>query len=37
MDEIAALIAQEVGMPLKLAHMIQAGLPIDELRLDGRS
>jgi aldehyde dehydrogenase (NAD+) len=27
MDEIAALIAQEVGMPLKLSHMIQAGLP----------
>jgi acyl-CoA reductase-like NAD-dependent aldehyde dehydrogenase len=27
MDEIAELIAQEVGMPIKLAHMIQAGLP----------
>ena len=27
MEEIAALIAQEVGMPLKLAGMIQAGLP----------
>jgi acyl-CoA reductase-like NAD-dependent aldehyde dehydrogenase len=27
MDEIAALIAQEVGMPLKLSAMIQAGLP----------
>ena len=27
MDEIAALIAQEVGMPLKLSSMIQAGLP----------
>jgi acyl-CoA reductase-like NAD-dependent aldehyde dehydrogenase len=27
MDEIAALIAHEVGMPLKLARMIQAGLP----------
>jgi aldehyde dehydrogenase (NAD+) len=27
MEEIAALIAQEVGMPVKLAHMIQAGLP----------
>jgi acyl-CoA reductase-like NAD-dependent aldehyde dehydrogenase len=26
-DEIAALIAQEVGMPLKLSSMIQAGLP----------
>ena len=26
-DEIAALIAAEVGMPLKLARMIQAGLP----------
>jgi acyl-CoA reductase-like NAD-dependent aldehyde dehydrogenase len=26
-DEIAALIAQEVGMPLKLSRMIQAGLP----------
>ena len=27
MEEIAALIAGEVGMPIKLAHMIQAGLP----------
>jgi aldehyde dehydrogenase (NAD+) len=27
MGEIAALIAQEVGMPLKLSNMIQAGLP----------
>jgi acyl-CoA reductase-like NAD-dependent aldehyde dehydrogenase len=27
MAEVAALIAQEVGMPLKLAHTIQAGLP----------
>jgi aldehyde dehydrogenase (NAD+) len=27
MEEIAVLIAQEVGMPIKLAHMIQAGLP----------
>src|SRR3954467_11801497 len=27
-EEIAALIAQELGMPLKLATMIQAGLPI---------
>jgi aldehyde dehydrogenase (NAD+) len=27
MEEIAALIAREVGMPLKLSHMIQAGLP----------
>jgi acyl-CoA reductase-like NAD-dependent aldehyde dehydrogenase len=27
MDEIAALIAQEVGMPLKLSNVIQAGLP----------
>jgi aldehyde dehydrogenase (NAD+) len=26
-EEIAALIAQEVGMPLKLSHAIQAGLP----------
>jgi acyl-CoA reductase-like NAD-dependent aldehyde dehydrogenase len=26
-EEIAALIAQEVGMPLKLSHTIQAGLP----------
>ncbi len=26
-SEIAALIAQEVGMPLKLSSMIQAGLP----------
>jgi acyl-CoA reductase-like NAD-dependent aldehyde dehydrogenase len=26
-DEIAALIAAEVGMPLRLARMIQAGLP----------
>jgi aldehyde dehydrogenase (NAD+) len=27
MEEIATLIAQEVGMPIKLASMIQAGLP----------
>jgi acyl-CoA reductase-like NAD-dependent aldehyde dehydrogenase len=27
MDDIAALIAQEVGMPLKLSQIIQAGLP----------
>jgi acyl-CoA reductase-like NAD-dependent aldehyde dehydrogenase len=27
MEEIAELIAQEVGMPVKLANMIQAGLP----------
>jgi aldehyde dehydrogenase (NAD+) len=27
MEEIATLIAQEVGMPIKLATMIQAGLP----------
>jgi aldehyde dehydrogenase (NAD+) len=27
MQEIAELIAREVGMPLKLSHMIQAGLP----------
>src|SRR5271165_4778457 len=27
MEEIAALIAQEVGMPLKLSSIIQAGLP----------
>ncbi len=27
MDEIAELIAQEVGMPVKLANLIQAGLP----------
>jgi aldehyde dehydrogenase (NAD+) len=27
MEEIAALIAREVGMPVKLSHMIQAGLP----------
>ena len=27
MDEIAELIAQEVGMPVKLSHIIQAGLP----------
>jgi acyl-CoA reductase-like NAD-dependent aldehyde dehydrogenase len=26
-DELAALIAQELGMPLKLSKMIQAGLP----------
>jgi acyl-CoA reductase-like NAD-dependent aldehyde dehydrogenase len=26
-EQIAALIAQEVGMPIKLASMIQAGLP----------
>ena len=28
MEEIAALIAQELGMPLRLSHMIQAGLPV---------
>jgi aldehyde dehydrogenase (NAD+) len=28
MEETAALIAQELGMPLKLSHMIQAGLPV---------
>jgi aldehyde dehydrogenase (NAD+) len=28
MEELAALIAQELGMPLKLSHMIQAGLPV---------
>jgi acyl-CoA reductase-like NAD-dependent aldehyde dehydrogenase len=27
MEELAALIAHELGMPLKLSHMIQAGLP----------
>jgi aldehyde dehydrogenase (NAD+) len=27
MEEIAALISEEVGMPIKLSHMIQAGLP----------
>jgi len=27
MDEIAELIAQEVGMPIKLSNIIQAGLP----------
>ena len=27
-DEIAALVSQEVGMPLKLSTMIQAGLPV---------
>ena len=27
-DEIAALIAAEVGMPIKLARQIQAGLPV---------
>src|SRR5258706_8144504 len=27
-DELARIIAQEVGMPLKLAGRIQAGLPI---------
>ncbi len=27
MDEIAALIAEEVGMPVKLSSIIQAGLP----------
>ncbi|MGH6995479.1 MAG: aldehyde dehydrogenase family protein, partial [Stellaceae bacterium] len=27
-DELAKLIAQEVGMPIKLAGRIQAGLPI---------
>ena len=28
-DELAALIATEMGMPLKLARMIQAGLPAE--------
>src|SRR4051812_2292414 len=28
MQEIATVIAQEVGMPVNLANMIQAGLPI---------
>jgi aldehyde dehydrogenase (NAD+) len=28
MEEIAALVAQEVGMPVKLSQMIQAGLPM---------
>jgi aldehyde dehydrogenase (NAD+)/betaine-aldehyde dehydrogenase len=27
MEQIAVLIAQEVGMPIQLSHMIQAGLP----------
>ena len=27
MEQIATLIAQEVGMPIQLSHMIQAGLP----------
>src|SRR4051812_10812505 len=27
-DEIAALVAREVGMPIGLSRMIQAGLPI---------
>src|SRR5205085_6018254 len=45
-DEIAALVAREVGMPLGLSRMIQAGLPImsfgsmvnllDELELEER-
>src|SRR3954470_5424852 len=30
-DEIGQLIAQELGMPLKLATMIQAGLPIMDM------
>jgi aldehyde dehydrogenase (NAD+) len=29
-DEIAATIAQELGMPLKLSRIIQAGLPIGQ-------
>ena len=29
-EEIAATIAQELGMPLKLSQMIQAGLPIGQ-------
>jgi aldehyde dehydrogenase (NAD+) len=28
MEELAALISQELGMPLKLSSMIQAGLPV---------
>jgi aldehyde dehydrogenase (NAD+) len=45
-DEIAALVAREVGMPIGLSRMIQAGLPImsfgsmvnllDELELEER-
>src|SRR5688572_32945311 len=31
-DEIAATVAQELGMPLKLSTMIQAGLPIMSFR-----
>ncbi|HXV05019.1 MAG TPA: aldehyde dehydrogenase family protein [Solirubrobacterales bacterium] len=29
-DEIAATIAQELGMPLKLSRIVQAGLPISQ-------
>ncbi len=32
-DELAAVIAQEVGMPLKLAQMIQVGLPKGNLAI----
>src|SRR5919109_843778 len=35
-DELARLIAQEVGMPLKLAGRIQAGLPIANFANYGR-
>src|SRR5579871_5644986 len=30
MDEIATVIAQELGMPLRLAQLIQVGLPITD-------
>ncbi|HXE45419.1 MAG TPA: aldehyde dehydrogenase family protein, partial [Conexibacter sp.] len=32
-DEIAATVTAEVGMPLKLSRMIQAGLPIASFRM----
>jgi len=35
-EEIAALVAREVGMPMGLSRMIQAGLPIMSFGVDGQ-
>ena len=36
-DQIATLIAQEVGMPLMLSNMIQVGLPVMSFANNARS
>ena len=36
-EEIAALVAREVGMPIELSTMIQAGLPTMDVRVDARA